>query len=524
MQYAGKKLFNKDVPLSSLTSEELDRFAWEAICNWPSKAGMDVIHEGFDYSELTRWYLWDKVGRAIRKAVNPEDFNFEAGLLGYKSNLQKKQPRIKKSTFSFITKMLNKNPGSFIDNATRGIYNFGASIRLKMLAYHKRGRILFAPIPSDRLEGSIKQIIKSRSSVVVVPPLTPISYPGAFIMHHPYKVAEADNDYAEQLHTGIQKGLKSFGIKLLSEDIDLLRNQIFNQAQHIKLVEAQIKAIKPKAILVHGDNHPLHQHYVLVARREGIPSIMLQHGLDCERFYIDEAYASYIAVWGKARKDRYRQDSKWQPVIEVTGNPEFDDLQPPNSINTAGNYWLWVTRPHTSDKCYSPSRYPYEGIEILKSLLEALDKARSAKLVIKPHPFDYIDLYSEYITSSAAADRVEVTNDNIQNLIPNASVVISEDSTAAMEAMFWGKIVVFAHFTKSQPVTPFADYGAALPAFTADMMHESMHHAGLMTSSELKKMLNGQRAFMDDFAGHYNDNASRRVEYFIDNILRESNS
>jgi hypothetical protein len=74
-------LENRITFCNEVSIEELDNFAWQAICDWPTYADIDVMHEGLDNSHLTRYFLWDKVGRAIRKKYFPNNFKFEETLL-----------------------------------------------------------------------------------------------------------------------------------------------------------------------------------------------------------------------------------------------------------------------------------------------------------------------------------------------------------------------------------------------------------------------------------------------------------
>jgi hypothetical protein len=93
--------------------------------------------------------------------------------------------------------------------------------------------------------------------------------------------------------------------------------------------------------------------HIMAARRRGIPSISIQHGLDCERGFHSEAYADAGAVWGPNRMERYRKHSVHQPApMEVVGNPDYASLQKPTELDPRGDYWLWVTRPHSPIKCY----------------------------------------------------------------------------------------------------------------------------------------------------------------------------
>lgn len=246
---------------------------------------------------------------------------------------------------------------------------------------------------------------------------------------------------------------------------------------------------------------------------------MLQHGLDCERYYLDEAYASHIAVWGPDRQERYRRDSVTQPaVVRVTGNPYYDAPPPQGKIGADRQTWLWATRPHRPEKCYPPSRRPDEGLRILEALLEALDAAPDCRLLIQPHPFDDADLYRERL-AVAGATRVMVASDALTNLLMCCGVVITEDSTAGMDAMRAGAILVHAHLADSKPVMPFVDYGAALPGFSGEELRRSLARAVAEPEIVLASQRQGRERFLDDFAGPRDGRSTERFVQFVKKTL-----
>jgi hypothetical protein len=334
---------------NEVSVEELDEFAWKVICDWPAFADFDVTHEGLDYSHLTRYFLWDKVGRAIRKKCSPDSFKFEEKLLDRSWGIANRLPPQPSFNLLKATKQ-----------TIRSICQWSSYESLRIHACLQQSPILFVPVLPLQLFKTTLATLQSRMTVVTTSRFKygSANYDdiNAYWIKTPLVKAKPNFDYAAQLHKGILLGLHNMGVDLLDGDVNLLWNQIIEQMSHVKLVEAEIAMTRPRAILVYADNHHPAQEYVLVARREGIPSIMLQHGLDCERYYLDEAYASAIAVWGKMRLQRYQKDSNWQPnLIQVTGNPEFDRLHLPERIDTDGDYWLWVTRPHAPNKCYLKS-------------------------------------------------------------------------------------------------------------------------------------------------------------------------
>lgn len=494
-----------------MTASERDRAAWEAIRSWPAAAGVDPVQGGPDRALLTRWLLWDKVGRAIRREVDPEDFPFEARLLATAIPRATRAPSPARS-----------------GNGLRAVR--GALLRGKLRAVRALGRkaLLYAPFPHSRHARILEPLLATEAAFeVVVPHADAGAWPGAIPWGMKVPSVECHVATGEErvprvegrVLDGILKGLAAQGVRLLDADVETLRGQLREQRRTWSRAEAELDALRPDALLVPADNHPPFVEYVLAARQRGIPVIMLQHGLDCERDYLDDAYATHIAVWGPERERRYRRDSELQPErIAVVGNPHYDDVAPSPPAGDP-NRWLWVTRPHSPTKCYAPSRRPQEGLRILDALLDGLSRIPRAQLVIKPHPFDYADEYRTHLAASGA-ERVNVTtNDTVTNLLAAAGVVITEDSTAGMDAMLAGRVLVHAHFAQSPPVMPFVKYGAALPGFSPQELADSLCRAVALGAAERAAMHAGQARFLDDFAGPRDRQAGPRFAAFVEEVV-----
>lgn len=481
------------------TVADLDRVAWNAICNWSKHTAINSVIDQIDYAELTRYFLWDKVARSIRAQADPKAFEFEQALL--------------KHSIDPITPHPNR-------------LKFGLKRSLRALAARQDvrslppGKRLFVPCFHPTLQIIVSAI--AQTLTVVTPDAGLSQIPNIHTIRSPLCSDSPDLNQVELLHSGIISGLKALGIELIDRDVILLRHQIAHLLVRTQQIEAELSLSRPDAILLFADNHFPVQSYVLVARKHGIPTIMTQHGLDCEHYCLDEAYADIISVWGKTRLQRYQKQSTWQPTrIEVNGNPEYDRLTLPTHLDLSGSYWLWATRPHAPAKCYSPSRSPQEGIQILEALLSALAQTPNAQLVIKPHPLDDVKLYQASIDRYALGERVSISCESARSLFPEASVVISEDSTVGLEAMFFGKIVIHAHFAASTPVLPFAQYNAALPGYTPEMLQSALQNIDHLNEAQQHQLFVGQQRFIQEFAGECDSQAYLRVIAMIQEVLEQ---
>lgn len=494
---------------SKLSYQKLDELAWKVIRDWPIYADIDIWKDGLNYHELSAWFLWDKTRAAVLRNSKKEILEKECLTFNNSQPVSSPTPSIIKQ-INFLSRMI-KHWGR------RRVATNGA---LRNDFQRKKKKLLYVPVVSERLRSTVKKLLCDEVCQVVSYHVPRFPVEGLSFLEAEFK-SVPDREFAANLFEGICASLTKLGLILHDSAKMVLKNQLIDLTATVTAVEQELRYLQPDAILVHGDNHPPHQVYVMVARKLNIPSIMLQHGLDCEHHYLDEAYASAIAVWGEERERRYRQKSSWQPLIRITGNPQFDSLQFPEAIQANGQNWLWVTRPHTPEKCYAPSRSPAEGLSILESLVKALRQHPDAKLLIKAHPYDYSDKYREVVEQIGYTDRVMIVEQNIHELFPEVKLVISEDTTTGMEAMFWGRPLVHAHFSKSMPTMPFVEYGAALPGFNEEDLIESIGAMHSMTLQDLQKFYDGQTKFLMDFAGLCDGKATERVVKFVVDVLED---
>ncbi|MBE9011744.1 hypothetical protein IQ250_16185 [Pseudanabaenaceae cyanobacterium LEGE 13415] len=488
------------MPVDSLrTISELDRFAWNAICNWSKHTCAITSYNGIDYAELTRCFLWDKVARAIRKQTDPNRFELEQSILASRT-----VPTLRKPHPNRLKFWLKRSLKSF--QTWRDVQ-----------ALRSRS-FLYVPHAHPTLCTIVEAL--TRSIKVVAPEKSFDAISGLHWIRSPLGSDAPNLAQVDAIHRGIVEGLQAFEIELLPQDAIVLRCQIAQLLLRTKQIHTELSMLRPAAILLFADNHFPVQSYVFSARQLGIKTIMLQHGLDCEHYCLDEAYADVISVWGISRFQRYQAQSNRQPEqIHVNGNPDYDRFCLPTKLDCSGEYWLWATRPHRPEKCYSPSRHPQEGVQILEAILAALARSPHARLVIKPHPLDDVALYQTCLERSPFRDRVTVSTESVRSLFPKATIVISEDSTIGLEAMFFGKPVIHAHFAESQPVLPFVDYDAALPAFSSEMLQTALQTVEHLSEAEQAKLFAGQQRFIQAFAGQCDRQAQTRIIAMIQDLL-----
>jgi hypothetical protein len=480
--------------MKQIDFEQLDNLAWDIVCNWHKKVDFDPIYEGVDFSLLTRSVLRTKIGKAIRLKHDLCNINLNSAVEcgtyaqsfcpqrlvhGIRCTLQVhlhpcsnhcKQKHCTSVFTSTAESRIKNIQSKHIKQSARDRKNMGNVCRSFVtyfkLKFNFRRKVCYIPqyarplhsVCSDMFSDDFFLCI-TRDSDIGNKFVYPLKLNGTIEF----------NDFMESLYTSIFHSLNEYGLVLQDMDAEELRKEINTLGQMFLKAKKELQIIKPDLIILYSDESLPQMCYVLIAKQMGIKTLSLQHGLDCEILYLDEPYADLLLLWGEWRKQRYEDSNNiFKSSFEVVGNPEYDNIEFSDYSEVNDGYWLWVTRPHSPDKCYSPSRSETEGADILKAILLSLEKYPSEELVIKPHPYDNFDLYEDIVENSGMSDRVRISMDSPMDLYKDAKFVITEDSTAGLEALLFGKNMIHVNFA-SQPVSvPFSKYDVALLARNED--------------------------------------------------------
>jgi UDP-N-acetylglucosamine 2-epimerase len=461
--------------------KNLDKLAYHIVCNWYKEIKFNPVFDGIDYSQILRFYLWDKVGRAIRIKNNISFNEIEFYKEDYKSYPFYHTPLLSKGKYK--RKFFSRKKTIFIPFQTSQT----ALLTQKLQA-------------SKKVKVISKQITKQLKKENVIRALK-----------YTYK-----EELGNTLFNAVIKAFDKLNVDLIAEDKELLKLQINGAVKITALAESELLKYKANAVYVHSDNHPPFINYVLVAKKYKIPTFMYQHGLDCEHYYLDDCYADHVAVWSENRKERYISDSITQPKsYAVIGNVLLSKQNTKKSSDVTKTI-VFATRPHKAIKCYSPSRSHIEGVEILQVILDVIKLNNELSVILKLHPMDSKDAYVNVIKHNNLEHRVIISNEKLNTVFEKASVIITEDSTAGAEAMFFEKPCIHAHFANSDPVLPFVKYGSAFPGFSKEELMLSLTKALSVNDAELNEIKRNQKNFIKDFISL--GDIDKLVTYISENI------
>ena len=230
--------------------------------------------------------------------------------------------------------------------------------------------------------------------------------------------------------------IKEFGENKVIEGYKKFGRRVFLP---LSFIEKVIEYEKPDLVLT--TNSPRTEKAALiVANKKGIPTISIEDLLGVfnkenkkiEKFFNSELYkesfGNTICVLSEIAKKNIEKRTKGN--VFISGNPNFDTIFEHNQ----SNYFSDTSKT----LCYL-SQSTEDNLKIFKILLESLETKIIDRLIIKLHPNEkkekYYKLNSKY-------NNIAEFEENLYLAILKSDIVLTEYSTAGIEAILLGKHVI----------------------------------------------------------------------------------
>lgn len=488
---------------NSKLDHNVDKEIWETIKNLKE----EQLLSGYDFFPLLlRYPLSQVLGRVKRLELgSPEEKVFE-----YESlfDFQFKNAKPTLENFSSIKKTKFR---VFINKIKK---NVGIKKNVKLPC-----NSIFVPLYSNRIEGVCTKL-SIKENLVIGETENPIKFNHVFYpFKNELKNFRPDISTIQNVYEKLEEYLKFKGYIIDKYSKVILYNSISRIYRDIEIVSKAFQKLSPKLIVLFKDTYSPYLLFSLLAPKYGTKIVLLQHGLDCENYFLDDVYTGNVIVWGDYRKNRYKRDSEFQAKISVLGNPNYDHVNRISLKHSQCKNWLWITRPHHSPFCYSFSRKTKEGLDILKDLID-LSKKFSADVLIKPHDNDYSDLYQNYIDRHENGN-VKVVSNGLNNALENVDLVICEDSTAIIDAMINGKLIILVHFADSDPTLPIKLFDAAPIARNKDELEKAINKILSLNDDDLLELQRKQDNFIEYCVGTIGGNSIEQTVNHIYSIIND---
>lgn len=344
-----------------------------------------------------------------------------------------------------------------------------------------------------------------------------------------------------------RESLKYNGVdmfKLLEEELSYCFNVVFSRmVDYLEMSERFLENEKPDLILIKEENGQFERALILAAKKQGIPTIAIEHGVAC---YITNYIAcskdkklqnkcvkllhnfmpDKTAVYGSYNKyaaigsGLYPRDS-----IVVTGHPRYDILCDADkiyskekfikkyNINPKHKIILWLTQCH--------SLTDEENVNNFRIVFNAIQSLENTSIIIKQHPNEH-SRYTRMIKKYLKNYKINLTlisknSDTFEQLFVS-DLVFSKSSTSVVEAVALGKPVIILNFGKNSDILDYVGEGIARGVYREKDLLPTIEKL-LKDDLDLAK---NRRKFIERYLYKIDGEAAKRVEKLIEKIINKS--
>ena len=253
----------------------------------------------------------------------------------------------------------------------------------------------------------------------------------------------------------------------------------------IETARAALARLRPRCVFIVDAYDLWGRALVVAARQEGIRSVEVQHGI------IGESHDGYlhlegeidpqldqrspfapipdaIAAHGEAAKQALVVHGRYPPrVIEVTGSPQIEAIRNRSEGREQARKSIGLDQAATIALFFGAPYHLFPADEThLRAFMACCREIPGIKAILRPHPAEYTQ--SRYVNAAheAGVEALVLSAADPFELIVAADIVISHNSTTALDAMVLGRPVIHVNMSGTSDLFPFVAEGHALSATT----------------------------------------------------------
>jgi hypothetical protein len=276
---------------------------------------------------------------------------------------------------------------------------------------------------------------------------------------------------------------------------------------------------KIKAVIIRNDVKEFERVIVFSARLAKVTSFVLQHGILAESNGHNNLIADKYIAWGRASVEWYTGFGNCPGKFEITGNPHFDILvnwkpklsrrQLCERLNLDKDKGIILFATQQINK-FSSFWTDDLFLVMADKLLKAIQQFPDKQLIIKVDPYEEISSYRSRIKRASGNNAVAIRDIDIYTLISLSELVITLDSTVALEAMIFDKPVIIFNITKRQDRVPYAEKRAAIGVYKEENLPLAIEKA-LTDQGTIERLKLGRKSFIEEYAYKVDGKAREKV-------------
>lgn len=270
--------------------------------------------------------------------------------------------------------------------------------------------------------------------------------------------------------------------------------------------------------------------WVLAAGRRGIRTMVYQHGIWNNDAVDQLTFASeMICAMGpgpvRHAVDRFHLD---ETRITATGYPFFEGLYgraiAPDPSTLRSQICLDPNRPvglflGAMGWVWGPDCRHSEST-VLQSLLDLLKEMPELTLIVRMHSGDQV--HAMYPTLQRFGARVKLNPDfSLKELLAVSNVVITQQTTAGLEAVCAGRPLVYLNIASERDTFPFARSGAAVGVYKPGALAATVRR--VLTDNKTRELMNRYREpFLEDQVYGLDGSATKRISHLCREMIEKN--
>jgi len=279
---------------------------------------------------------------------------------------------------------------------------------------------------------------------------------------------------------------------------------------------------EPEAVVFKADGPVPDRTFSIVAEKFQIPTILISHGI-CfpTKNYIPTS--KYVAVWGPKFKDYMILKGLDAQQVAVTGAPNYDAL---TKLESKEDLRRELGLPESklivtfATQGFSEQIRRKLTYEVLKSMKEL----NGVLLVIKPHPLENPKIYRKFLREFDADIPPEkiilMPKVNTSKLIKASDLLLTVNSTVALEANVIGTPVLTLNFTEQKDVFYSGEGGAVgveNPEALTDMIYKALYDEKFKEEMSINR-----NEFLQKYIAYKDGGATEKAADLVLRVMEES--
>jgi len=333
------------------------------------------------------------------------------------------------------------------------------------------------------------------------------------------------------LYPEIRSRLESYFLYVLPQSV-----------KYVEIGKTMLREGHVSLLLLQNEYSWRERSLVIAARMLGVPVLAVQHGIIIpshkgymyERGEVSQTLSivspfcplpDYTAVFGEGYKELLVDESVYpSDRVVVTGPPRYDLLIKSGQLYSKARFIeqqkippdrkivLWATQCHSlSDE---------ENRANIDAVLEAATKLNDVALVIKQHPAEsqrYTQMLVEASKGHGGDVHVVSKSSDTFELLYACDLLITKNSTTAVEAVALGKPVVVLNLGGAPDAIDYVKEGVAVGVYSPDELGDAI--LKLLRSDSTQKR--HRQNYISKTIYRNDGGASKRVVELIKRIIRE---